>query len=303
MSKRTRGNSPQDTASGPHACLECLRRSWLLAILGPYLEKATSNSDGTEIENLLRLPNEKLIQDAAFNAAAQINARIEAMTEQHLQEELKLAECWACCRHSDLFPAGLTEHGLAAPHALIGRGDVELLKTLRPDRLVTVVGTRFATSEGRDTARRLGSEISNAGLTVVGPLDFGIASSVLQGALDGKEGGPAVALLSTGPDVAYPASLREVWGQICKSGLVLSELPPGTSPWNWSIRARGRIMAAIAGTTVVVESEAGSHSSQMAVLAAALGRRVAAVPSDATAAKGLLGLGASPIRSAEDLTP
>lgn len=294
-------SSPKATVAEPHACLECLRRSWLLANLGPYFEKATSNGDGTEIEKLLRLPNEKLVQDAAIDAAT-INARIEAMTEQHLQGELKLAECWACCRHSDLFPVGLAEHGPAAPHALIGRGNAELLGTLLPDRVVTVVGTRFATSEGRDAARRLGREFSQAGLTVVGALDFGIGSCVLRGALDGKEGGgPTVALLSTGPDVAYPASLREVWGQICESGLVLSELPPGATPWNWSTRARGRIMAAIAGTTVVVEDEASGHSSQVAVQAAALGRRVAAVPNEATAAKGLLGLGASPIRNAEDL--
>lgn len=290
------------TSTEPHACVECLRRTWLLAILGPHLEKATSNGDGTAIEKLLRLPNEKLIQDAAFSAATQINARIEEMTEEQFQSELELAECWACCRHSDLFPAGLAEHGTSAPRALIGRGSVDLLNALHPDRVVALVGTRYATTEGRDTARRLGREFSDAGLTVLSDMDFGIGSCVLQGALDGKEGGPTVALLSTGPDVAYPASLREVWGQICQAGLVLSELPPGATPWNWSVRARGRIMAAIAGITVVVEDEAGSHSSQLAILAAALGRRVAAVPDDtATGTSGLLALGASPIREAEDL--
>ncbi|HWT91211.1 MAG TPA: DNA-processing protein DprA, partial [Solirubrobacterales bacterium] len=51
-----------------------------------------------------------------------------------------------------------------------------------------------------------------------------------------------------------------LWRRIGEAGLVLSELPPGAPPWRWTFPARNRIMAALAGMTVVVEAAARSGS-------------------------------------------
>jgi hypothetical protein len=41
----------------PRACLECLRRSWLLADLGPYVERIATGEVGSRSPELLRLSN------------------------------------------------------------------------------------------------------------------------------------------------------------------------------------------------------------------------------------------------------
>ncbi len=80
-------------------------------------------------------------------------------------------------------------------------------------------------------------------MVVVSGLAFGIDGCAHRGALDA---GRTIAVLGCGPDVAYPASHRSLWRRICEVGLVLSELPPGATPWRWTFPARNRIMAALA---------------------------------------------------------
>ena len=88
----------------PVACPNCLRRSWLLAALGPYIEKIATGEVGSRSPELLRLSNEELVEVAAPKVAAQMLARLEALSEERLVEELLVAECWACCRHGDALP-------------------------------------------------------------------------------------------------------------------------------------------------------------------------------------------------------
>lgn len=284
------------------ACVECLRRSWLLAELGPYVEKIATGEVGRRSPELLRLSNEDLLEVAAPKVAAQLLERIAALSEERLIEELLLAECWACCRHGDLYPDSLRD-AADAPWALIGRGNPALLDGLEPYEAVTIVGARRATAYGREIARELGRELASAGMTVVSGLAFGIDGCAHRGALDA---GRTIAVLGCGPSVAYPSSHRSLWRQICETGLVLSEFPPGATPWRWTFPARNRIMAALAGMTVVVEAAARSGSLITTDLAADLGRDLGAVPGpvNSRASAGpnaLLAGGACVIRDAQDV--
>ncbi|MGH2973602.1 MAG: DNA-processing protein DprA, partial [Solirubrobacterales bacterium] len=212
------------------------------------------------------------------------------------------ARCWACCRHDSRFPAGLRD-AADAPWALIGRGDPALLERLVPEGVVTVVGARRASAYGREVARELGRELTAAGLLVVSGLAFGIDACAHRGALDA---GTTVAVLGCGADTAYPANHRSLWRQICERGLVLSELPPGTGAWRWTFPARNRIMAAIAGMTVVVEAAKRSGSLITADLAADLGRDLGAVPGPVNSrgsagTNELLAGGACLVRDAQDV--
>jgi DNA processing protein len=286
----------------PRACVECLRRSRLLALLGPYVEKVATGEVGRRSPELLRLPNEDLIEVAAPTVGDQLLARVAALSEERLLEELLLADCWACCRHGDLYPSSLRD-AADAPWALIGRGNPKLLDGLEPFEAVTVVGARRATSYGREVARELGRELAAAGMTVVSGLAFGIDGCAHRGALDG---GRTIAVLGCGPDHPYPASHRALWRQICEAGLVISELPPGSTPWRWTFPARNRIMAALAGMTVVVEAAARSGSLITTDLAADLGRDLGAVPGpvNSRASAGpnaLLAGGACVVRGAQDV--
>jgi len=284
------------------ACLDCLRRSWLLAALGPYVERIATGEVGSRSPELLRLSNEELVEVAAPKVAEQMLGRIAALGEGRLNEELLLADCWACCRHGDLYPAPLRD-AADAPWALIGRGDPALLDGLEPFGAVTIVGARRATSYGREIARELGRELARAGMVVVSGMAFGIDGCAHRGALDG---GRTIAVLGCGPDVAYPASHRGLWRQICEQGLIISELPPGAPPWKWTFPARNRIMAALAGMTVVVEAARRSGSLITMDLAADLGRDLGAVPGPVTSRasagpNALLASGAHVIRDAQDV--
>jgi DNA processing protein len=284
------------------ACPDCLRRSWLLALLGPYVEKIATGKPGSRSPELLRLSNGDLVKVAAPKVAAQLLGRVAALSERHLREELVASRCWACCRHGDLYPEGLRD-AADAPWAVIGRGDPGLLDGLEPFGAVTVVGSRRATSYGREVARELGRELAAAGMVVVSGLAFGIDACAHRGAVDA---GRTIAVLGCGPDIAYPAAHRSLWRRICEQGLVLSELPPGAAPWRWTFPARNRIMAALAGMTVVVEAASRSGSLITADLAADLGRDLGAVPGPVTSRasvgpNNLLAGGACVVRDAQDV--
>jgi DNA processing protein len=293
---------PEDTGA-PWACPECLRRARLLAHLAPYIEKVATGAPGSRSPELLRLSNEDLIAAVAPNAEKRMLDAAAAITERSLETSLAAAGCWGCCRHHQLYPEGLRD-APDAPWALIGRGDPELLDEIGdPAGVVTVVGARRATSYGREVARALSRDLAAAGMVVVSGLAFGIDACAHRGAL---EAGTTIAVLGCGADVSYPAAHRSLWRRVQERGLVLSELPPGTGAWRWAFPARNRVMAALAGMTVVVEAAERSGSLITADLAADLGRDLGAVPGPVSARtsagpNNLLAGGACLVRDAQDV--
>ena len=108
------------------------------------------------------------------------------------------------------------------------------------------------------------------------------------------------------PTFPYPRSNRRLHGEVARLGLVLSEMPPGQRAFRWSFPARNRLMAGLAGMTVVVEAADPSGSLITAEFAQDLGRIVGAVPGRVTSrmaagSNALLRDGAALIRSAEDV--
>jgi DNA processing protein len=285
------------------ACVGCLRRSWLLSLLGSYLERTATGKAGRRSPELLRLSNEDLVEVVAPSEGPKLIGEVEARGEGWFAERLEESECWAICRHDDRYPPGLRD-AADAPWALLGRGALALLEAIEPQAAVTVVGSRRATSYGREVAREVARELATAGLVVISGLAFGIDACAHRGALDA--GGKTIAVLGCGPDTSYPAAHRGLWRSIAETGVVISELPPGSTPWRWSFPARNRVMAALAGMTVVVEAAARSGSLITADLAAELGRDLGAVPgpvnSPASAGPNeLLAGGACVVRDAQDV--
>lgn len=263
----------------PGACPDCLRRSWLLGLAAPYIERAIGAARSAPALELFCLSNEALAEAVAPKVATMLVARVDALPESHFTDELRAADCWAICRHDSHYPQPLRE-APGAPGALIARGDPALMAAFEPSESVALVGARRATSYGRETARALGSDLAAVGLTVVSDLAFGIDACAIRGALDT---GSTVAVLGSGPDVAYPAAHRSLWRRVTEGGLIVSELPPGAAPWRWTFPASSRIMAALAGITVVVEAGLDSRSLLAAELARSLDHEVGAVPGPVSA--------------------
>jgi DNA processing protein len=183
---------------------------------------------------------------------------------------------------------------------LRGTADVSLLR----EPSVAVVGARSCSPYGAQVARMLGRELAAAGLVVVSGLARGIDGEAHRGALEA--GGRTVAVLGCGVDRNYPAAHAELARRICERSLVVSEYALGVEPMPWRFPARNRIIAGLAGATVVVEARERSGALITADLALEEGREVFAVPGEITSSlsagtNDLLRLGAGPLTSSKDV--
>jgi DNA processing protein len=198
------------------------------------------------------------------------------------------------------YPAGL--HDLHDPPlAVFLRGAVA---PPAGGRSVAIVGARRSSDPGLRLARRLGGFAAGAGVTVVSGMALGIDGAAHAGALDA--GGPTVAVLGCGTDVAYPRSHRGLYARILEHGLAVSEYPPGTAPAPWRFPARNRLIAALAQTVVIVEARVRSGALITADHALDMGRDVVAVPGAAGSSacagtNGLIKAGAGLVEDEADL--
>lgn len=287
--------------SAPEACSACLRRPWLLQVLAPYIERVATGEPSKRSSRLLALSDEALSKRAAPNDAARLLAEVESMSDDRLRSAVDAAGCWTVCRHSDAYPSGMDDE--EAPKVLVLRGDRAHLLGHSPSRAVTIVGARRASAYGREVALGLGADLAGAGLEVVSGLAYGIDGAAHRGSLGI---GLSIAVLGCGPDVAYPAAHRSLHRRLGEEGLIMSELPPGMTPWKWTFPARNRIMARLAAMTVLVEAAERSGSLITADLAQQAGAMVGAVPGPVNSAvsagtNGLLMAGACFVRNAQDV--
>ena len=150
------------------------------------------------------------------------------------------------------------------------------------DKAVSVIGSRSATNYGELIAVETGYVLGDAGMTVVSGAAYGIDGAAHRGAL--RAGGPTVAVLGCGIDIAYPIGHTKLLDSIAANGLVVSEYPPGTRPARHRFLVRNRLIAALSTATVVVEAGGRSGAKNTATTAAALGKVVLAVPGPITSA-------------------
>ena len=158
------------------------------------------------------------------------------------------------------------------PLALFVDGDPDLL--WRPT--LAVVGSRAASAGGRDHARLFAAALGHAGLAVASGMAVGIDAAAHEAAL-GTAGG-TIAVLGTGPDLAYPGRHAALRDRIAAHGAVVSEHPPGTPPRTWQFPGRNRIIAGLSLGTLVVEAALRSGALITARQAAEAGREVFAIP-------------------------
>jgi DNA processing protein len=284
------------------ACDSCLRRAYLVAHLAPRIA-GLLDRPAPRVAGLLGLTEYDLVAAAAGRRVEDVRAFLDAFDAVATREALEAGELIAVCRHADAYPSLLNELD-DPPAVLFGLGSEDTLAALDEQPAVAVVGTRRPSPYGTEVAHVLGRGLGAAGLPVVSGLAIGIDGTAHRGCLEGN--GLPVAVLACGPDVVYPRRHRRLHERVRESGMVLSELPPGTRPFRWSFPARNRIMAGLARMTLVVEAADPSGSLITADFARDLGRAVAAVPGRVTSrvargTNGLLKDGAVPVTGTEDV--
>ncbi len=167
-----------------------------------------------------------------------------------------------------------------APGVLFVQGDPSLLGAptagqRRPgNRRAAIVGTRRATSYGRQIARMLGRSLAENGVSVVSGLASGIDGAAHAGVLGDSSPHDArpVAVVGSGFDQIYPSVNRGLWADVRRDGALVSEWPLGARPIAWHFPARNRLIVGLSEAVVVVESAATGGS--MITVRGAVGRGI-----------------------------
>jgi DNA processing protein len=160
-----------------------------------------------------------------------------------------------------------------APFGLYALGTLPL-----PDAATfAIVGTRKATTEGKELAKFFARELTRAGFTIISGLALGIDAAAHAGCLE--ENGKTIAVLANGLDYFYPSTNETLAKKIIeRDGALISEYPPGAPPLPYRFLERNRIVAGLSKGVLVVEAPDRSGSLVTARLALEENRDVFVIP-------------------------
>jgi DNA processing protein len=280
----------------PSACDSCRARADLLASVSARIDR--HRRDRHRLQALLALEDSEL--RLALGLPSEEGAQASARTDFPTQAS---GQAPALCRHHPDYPAAL--RALAAPPSVVHlAGDPERALELLRMPAVAIVGTRAPSDYGSEVAHAMAAGLASTGICVLSGMAMGIDVAAHTGAM--SVAGATLAALPGGVDVAYPASRRALHRRLAAESAVIAELPPGTKPRSWCFVARNRLIAALAGVTVVIEARERSGALITAGLARDLGHAVAAVPGPVTASRSdgtnaLIHEGAHLVRDAQDV--
>lgn len=145
---------------------------------------------------------------------------------------------------------------------------------------IGVVGSRKATSYGRQVTQSLVTDLALAKITIVSGLAYGVDSVAHKTALE--VGGRTIGVWAGGLDTLN-GFRKTLAGEIIKKGsAVISEFPLGFSPNKTTFPRRNRIISGLCLGVLVTEAAKRSGSLITASYAAQQGREVFAVPGPVT---------------------
>ena len=184
------------------------------------------------------------------------------------------------------------------PLVLFYYGDVSLLDK----KSISVVGSREYSNYGKRCTERVIAGIIK-GKVVVSGLAKGIDAIAHKAAID--NGGRTIAILGSGIDYCYPAENKELYEEIKKNHLVMSEYPFDTMPDRDHFPMRNRIVAALGSALFVPQINAYMSGTMITLnLALDLNKEVFVAPhplGSETVNNQLLNEGATLVESKEQM--
>jgi DNA processing protein len=231
-----------------------------------------------------------------------VESLLKARREIHPQQEeerVRAAGVTVLTWEDDEYPALLREID-ASPPVLYVRGQL----TAQDEWAVALVGTRHASTYGREVAHVLATELARQGVTVVSGLALGVDTVAHRAAIDA--GGRTLAVLGSGVDQLYPPQNRGLAQAIAGQGAILSDYALGTRPDASNFPPRNRIISGLSRGVVVVEAGERSGALITARFAAEQGRDVFAVPGSilhpgSAGCNALIQQGATPLLAVDDV--
>ncbi|MCC0029503.1 MAG: DNA-protecting protein DprA [Brucellaceae bacterium] len=273
------------------------RLHWLRLIrsenVGPATFRQLINRFGSAEEALSALP------ELAARGGARGTQRIATVAEA----EAELDAARACGARfvaigEEDYPANL--RAVDGPPPLLAMKGAAAPASARP---VAIVGSRNASVAGMRLARRLASELGEAGHGIAS----GLARGIDRAAHEGSLATGTVAALAGGLDMPYPPENLDLYEAIpANGGCLVSEMPFGREPRARDFPRRNRLIAGMALGLVVVEAAHRSGSLISARLANEMGRLVFAVPGSpldprSAGTNGLIRQGATLVTGAQDI--
>ena len=158
------------------------------------------------------------------------------------------------------------------PITLFYIGNIDLLK----NKCIAIVGSRNATAYGKESAFKIANELSKERYTIISGLALGIDGYAHRGAVNNPMS--TIAVIGSGLDYTYPIENYNLYVQIAKKGLILSEYILGTKPLAGNFPARNRIISGLSNGVIVVEAAKKSGSLITVDFALEQGKNIYAVP-------------------------
>ena len=159
------------------------------------------------------------------------------------------------------------------PFVIYYIGDISLISDKH--NKLAVVGSRKFSEYGKEVTERFVSKLCKD-FVIVSGLAIGIDSIAHTTA--NNNGGKTVAVLGNGIDFIYIKENRELYEELCRKQLVISEYPPGTQPQQDNFPVRNRIIVALSQNVLVTEGKLKSGTQITAGLMAMKGGGVCCVP-------------------------
>ncbi len=147
-------------------------------------------------------------------------------------------------------------------------------------RVVSIVGTRNASSYGRKLCEELLHAFVGKDIVVVSGLAYGI--DIYAHKLCTELGIQTIGVLGHGLDRIYPQAHTSIAQKMVENGGLLTEFLPGSNPDRENFPMRNRIVAGMCDATIVIESGERGGSLITAELANDYARDVFAFPGDIT---------------------
>ncbi|MBD3168073.1 MAG: DNA-protecting protein DprA [candidate division Zixibacteria bacterium] len=161
------------------------------------------------------------------------------------------------------------------PPILFYRGDISRLNM--PS--VAIVGSRKASGYGKSMSRKITQELVEAGFAIISGFARGIDTIAHKTAVE--NGGFTAAVMGCGLDRIYPPENKDLFGQLCEKGCLISEFFPGTPPVGGNFPKRNRVLSGLSHGVAVIEAAYRSGALSTARHALEQGRGVFAVPGPA----------------------
>lgn len=215
------------------------------------------------------------LTDARRLAADLVGDQVEALAQS-------LVEPWLAGGGAVIFPSdpswpvGLDALGQATPLMLWVRGRLPK----HPADCVAIVGSRASTEYGRQAAASLAAAVAGIGRVTVSGGAKGIDAAAHEAAIGA--GAPTVLVAAGGAGRIYPPAHKDLFVAAAQAGAVVWEYPPTAPLTRSGFLTRNRLIAAMAGATVVVEAAERSGALNTGRTAADFGRLVLAVPGPVT---------------------